>query len=207
MPIPAPLALTEKIASGKHRVCWRHPQDPSLCIKVAIPGSGKNDNANEHHYLRHLASRGVQSRHLPRTYGWAETDHGRGLVTDLIQTPAGTPAPDLRFALRNGLMEEAKAQQLVSEALDWAADQGVIVLDARPQNFVIGGSKSTGEWLVFIDGLGTYTLAALPYRLACIFPPYEYWRARQKIKVRRKVMQQKIRDLAAEKTPRPPPHQ
>lgn len=199
MQMAAPLILTEKFAAGRYRTCWRHPLDSTLCIKVPIPGAGKNDNANEHHYLRHLADRGVQSRHLPRCYGWVHTNHGRGLVTDLILAPDGTPAPDLRFALRNELMNENRASQLVSEALDWAAKHGVIVLDARPQNFVIGGHSSTGQWLVLIDGLGTYNLAAFPYRLACIFPPFEYWRARQKIKIRRKVMHQKIRDLVAQK--------
>ncbi|EYC52963.1 hypothetical protein AZ34_15415 [Hylemonella gracilis str. Niagara R] len=117
----------------------------------------------------------------------------------MILTPDGTPAPDLRFAILNGLVDENRATQLVSDAFDWATEHGVIVLDARPQNFVISGHPSSGEWLVLIDGLGTYNLTALPYRLACFFRPYEYWRARQKIKIRRKVMLQKIQALVAQK--------
>lgn len=194
------LTLTEKFASGKHRTVWRHPLDTTLCIKIPIPNSGKDDNANEHDYLHHLASRGVRSRHIPRTYGWVETDHGRGLILDLIRTPDGAPAPSLRSTLLHGQIDETKALRLINDTLDWAADNGVIVLDAGLQNFAVGGDQlSGGEWLVLIDGLGTYRLKAPQYRLARAFRSYEYWRARQKIKVRRNLVRQKISNLVQQR--------
>jgi len=110
------LSAREPFAAGDNRLCYNHPDDQSLCIKVNRQGKAETQKANSPFYkkLRSVASfddnqieyRAFQQlviarntpeiwRHIPRCHGWVKTDIGPGLVTDFYaannrDTPAIT---------------------------------------------------------------------------------------------------------------------
>lgn len=190
------LTLTQKIGQGTNRSVWRHPDKVDWCVKVTIPGEdGGSQNEAEWHYLRHLATLGIHSRHLPREYGWVETNLGHGLVVDYIHATDGTPAITLGTALREGLIEKQEAVRMVEDAFRWAGDHGVMIEDANLGNLAIHADTGPGpghSWLVFIDGIGTDIVKKWRYRLACAFRPYEILLARSYVSKQHGTLLQKI---------------
>lgn len=110
------LSDREPFAKGGNRLCFVHPDDPGKCIKVLLPGilakrRGKapawkawfpkrhfDDNQREYSAYQKLERRNQQVlwRHIPKCFGWCETDLGRGLVTELIRDRDGGIAQNLR---------------------------------------------------------------------------------------------------------------
>lgn len=150
----APLVLREWIGSGNDRHCWRHPGNPAWCIKVAKPEQERPQNEIDAHYARHLSRRGVRGIHIPRVHGWVDTDHGRGLVFDLIQEPDGSPSPTLLQAVLGGRVSPEKARDLIDEAFGWLAEQRVLLVDFGIDNLLVQTRSDGRQVLVFVDGLG-----------------------------------------------------
>jgi hypothetical protein len=174
-----PLVLSEKIGAGHDRECWRHPLNRALCVKIPKPEQERAQNEIDFHYGSHLAHHAVAGPHLPRVHGWVQTNHGRGLVVDLIQQPDGTPCPTLPQALRRGMISEMEAVGLVYEAFDWLMANGVMLADYGVDNFLVRQPAEGRPYLVFVDGLGTRHFD-FKYWARCTFTFLERWAARQK---------------------------
>lgn len=152
-PAEIPLRLSERVGVGGDRECWRHPGNPSLCVKVAKPNPGRFQNAIEFHYGQYLARRNISSRHMARVHGWAQTNRGSGLIVDMVQQSDGRPCMTLPEALRSGRVDTAEAARLVNEAFDWLIAHSVILADCGGGNLLVRWSRH-GSYLVFVDGLG-----------------------------------------------------
>jgi hypothetical protein len=150
----SPLHLSEMIGRGHDRECWRHPDNLSLCIKVATPEQERAQNDIDFHYGRHLARRAITGPHLTRVHGWVNTDRGQGLAFELVQQPDGTPAPPLKLALRQGFITAEEAAELVREAFNWLTTHNVILADCGLDNFLVQQLPDGRRRLVFVDGLG-----------------------------------------------------
>lgn len=149
-----PLVLVDMIGAGNDRVCWRHPSDASLCIKVAKPEQERAQNDIDFHYGRYLARHNVIGPYLPKVHGWAQTDHGLGLVIDMVRQPDGTPSPTLANALGSGHIVSGQAAILVNEAFDWLVENRVILADFSVDNILVRRTNDGACHLVFVDGLG-----------------------------------------------------
>jgi hypothetical protein len=148
------LVVSEMIGVGGDREVWRHPGNPSLCIKVPRPDVVRAQNDIDLHYSQWLAQRNIASPHLTQVYGWVETNRGRGLVVELAQQPDGTPCPTLSSALLSGMITQEQGAALVDEAFDWLIAQGVIMADCGLSNFLVRLSPQGRYHLVIVDGLG-----------------------------------------------------
>ena len=176
------LSDTEPFAVGGRRLCYVHPHEPDKCIKVArqderrtvritskrrlIPGwlrRGYDNNAHEHDVLQRLFARiGPEAaEHLPRDYGYVQTDQGPGLVLDLVRdapppdTP-GAPGPIAR-SLRELLSRGEDVQQFRSAFDDLARFLLAhrVVTRALLDHNMAAQHRADGTWrLVLIDGLG-----------------------------------------------------
>jgi hypothetical protein len=152
-PPEIPLKLSERVGVGGDRECWRHPINPSLCIKVAKPNPDRFQNAIEFHYAQYLERRNVSGRHMTRVHGWVQTNRGHGLIVDMVQQPDGQPCMTLPDALRSGTITQAEAAGLVGEAFDWLVAHKVVLADCGGGNLLVRWSQQ-GSYLVFVDGLG-----------------------------------------------------
>lgn len=148
------LRLEVQIGAGNDRVCWRHPYEPGWCVKVAKPEQERPQNEIEYHYSRHLAKHGIEGQHIPRVIGWTPTDHGRGLMVELIRQADGSPAPSLRTAVDTGLISLEQAGVLVEEAFGWLIQNNVILADYDIDNMLVRCPTRQRCHIVFVDGLG-----------------------------------------------------
>ncbi|MDP1708722.1 MAG: YrbL family protein [Gammaproteobacteria bacterium] len=119
------LAGLEPFARGGSRDCFVHPYHPDRCVKVARVERAPeilhrqspwwrrwrksvhdfDDSFRDYRTLKTLESDNDPAiwRHLPRCFGWVETDRGRGLVIELIRDAEyqrTDVSPELRQRLR-----------------------------------------------------------------------------------------------------------
>jgi hypothetical protein len=175
------LNLAEFIGAGGQRECWRHPLDATLCVKVDRAGPVNHfENALELHYLRHLDTRKISSRHIPKAYQQVATSKGCGIVVELITGSDGKVAQTLENALLTGQITKLEALGLLTEMLHWLHKNGVIWNDVNFRNVVVAHTCTGRPYLVIVDGLGGRRFD-LRYRLRCKIKLLEQWTARRKI--------------------------
>lgn len=164
----------EVVAAGNTRNVYRHPDDPSLLIKVIRPsaieqryGRGapwyKYKRRRYRHliaYLRevreHIAVHAVGDRHphfLQKIVGFADTDMGLGLVVEAVKARDGSFAPTLIDLARQGRVDRTVLDKL-DDFLEQMIHSPVIVADLNPFNVVYGYAPDWGDHFVLIDGVG-----------------------------------------------------
>lgn len=180
----------QPFASGYNRHCFRHPDDPSLCLKVLRPEniearyqrqpvakkllgrSRIDDNAQElrahrQSAIRRLLGLGQEAlvwQHLPRFHGVASTSLGTANVSELLLDEHGQPAETLEQHLqRQGL--DQPMRDAVAQFSAWLQKTGILTRNLLPHNLVIV-HRSQHPSLYLVDGLGApglpATLAAIP---------------------------------------------
>ncbi len=181
---PVTLAHLEPFAIGGRRLCFVHPRDPSLCIKVnrtddqrflrlpkrrVIPARflrELDDNEHDRRTLSSLERRlGPHFAHLPRYHGDIETDLGRAVVLDLVRDADGQISRTVRSLICDGVRLDtlrpafnAFAQYLVRHN---------VLTRALLDHNIVARHASDGSWsLVLIDGYGDP--AAIP--IASLIP-------------------------------------
>ena len=175
----------EPFASGDNRLCFRHPENPARCIKVVKQGRARSlrmasplykrvlmdshfdDNRREYDaYQQPAITKGVvpYDRHIARCYGWVETSHGEGLVTDFIADVNGKPAQTLEtYLAENGL--DDLILECVSTFSEFLRASLVLTKNLMPHNLVLAEGEG-GYRLVLIDGLGLSTVLPLAKHFA-----------------------------------------
>lgn len=189
MPKTIDLGNSRPFASGDNRQCFRHPDNPSLCVKVLRPeniearyqrqsfvkkllGKGRiDDNAQERkayqqQAIRQLIAKGQAEKvwqHLPRFYGERQTSLGIANVSELLQDHNNQPAEPLEHYLQRRGFDQPM-QEAVGRLCDWLLDTGILTRNLLPHNIVVMGQNDRPE-LYLIDGLGAPTV---PDKLATI---------------------------------------
>ncbi len=168
------IAHLTHFAAGARRCCFVHPHDPGKCVKVLHsqfrpevvrktkvwykrylhPLARFDISRLEFGEIQRLAKVGGQQiwRHIPRHFGFVETDLGTAAVVELIRNPDGSPAPTLADLIRRG--------EIPQQALDeFRRFLRTLVLphwgDCGPDNVVFAPPQSSemGGRLVVVDGL------------------------------------------------------
>jgi len=169
------LSEEKPFAQGGNRLCFVHPENANLCIKVRRPdfsladrrrkkGFPKNlkplssfdDNQEEWRVMqsfeKHLDADAFQL--LSRCYGFVETDLGLGLVSDLIRDDLGTISETLKKCIwDNGINEDISAA-VKSFAEQWQR-YSIPSRDLLLHNIVVQKHDGKIKRLVVIDGLGS----------------------------------------------------
>ncbi|WP_346837738.1 YrbL family protein [Microbulbifer sp. SAOS-129_SWC] len=203
----------QPFASGGNRHCYRHPQQPELCVKVMRRGrvaelrgrapwykalvSDKRFDDNEREVegyaqpaLKNAGSHSPVWQHLPRWYGIQETSEGPGAVSQLIVDSDGKPAPTLEDYLHQyGL--DAHIRAALARFSEWLRETRVLTKNILPHNLVVRDEDGRLE-LYLIDGLGS--AAFLP--LAKLFDHF----SRRYIERRIQRMWQRIRWEVSDKS-------
>ncbi|WP_228257407.1 YrbL family protein [Marinobacter sp. NP-4(2019)] len=189
MPNTIDLSNHQPFASGYNRQCFRHPENPSLCLKILRPENiearfhrqsfpkkllGKrriDDNAQElrahqQQAIRRLISQGQAEtvwRHLPRFHGSVQTSLGTANVSELLQDEHNRPAETLEQYLQRQRFDHPM-QEAVERFCDWLQNTGILTRNLLPHNLVVVERANQPE-LYLVDGLGAPTI---PGKLAII---------------------------------------
>ncbi len=149
------LQITKKpIGMGKERMCFVHPEDPRLAIKIAREEVSQQSQ-REIKFYRKLEKRGgVHDRHIPGFHGLCETNRGVGIVVDLIRNYDGEIARPLNWYLAQGYPIEDFEPSL--EELKQSFLQNLIIFnhDMTIGNLLVQKLSVTKVRIVAIDGLG-----------------------------------------------------
>lgn len=166
-------------AQGGNRLCFVHPLDPGLCVKVRRPdftledlrrskGFPKNlkplssfdDNREEAAVMAKLEARYGESlfRYVSRCYGFEQTDRGPGLVSELIRDPGGAISRTLKQVLwETGMTEDCEAA--IAELCRYWETHAVPSRDLLLHNLIVERAETGAvDRIVVIDGLGSSNL-------------------------------------------------
>lgn len=171
------LADTEILGSGNERVCYIHPDNPKLCVKIYHPQDEifkhtkvmRQQNEMEYFYFRSLSSRKVPFLYLPRCYGWVETDLGRGLLFDRIVNDDGSPSQNITELMVQGKISESEVAEILNNIGVFLNQYKVNICDVNPEHILI--QNVNGELIPkIIDGVGSrynnwklYFISYFPY--------------------------------------------
>lgn len=215
------LTLTDKqpFARGGNRLCYVHPENSKLCVKVRRPdftledrrrkkGFPKNlrplsafdDNLEEYREMQfleqHFGDRAFQ--HISRCYGFVDTDMGKGLVSELIRNPDGRIAVTLKqYLWDHGLTDQVR--QVIEAFIDFWTFELIPSRDLLLHNIVVEMDSDAPRRLVVIDGLGATGL--LPFQWHPRF--FRARRVNSKIKNFRERIDEFLTHQGAEKFPGP----
>lgn len=170
---PLRLARLKPIGRGGFRICFPHPDYPGRCVKVlvsnvpgeipersepaglrALLGRPADENSLEYQTYQDLERTGNPAvwDHVPRCHGMVETDFGPGLVTDLILSPDGTPAPTVARRVERGY--DASCRRALEELKGFLLEHLPPVGDLSPSNLLIGVcDRGERERIYIVDGL------------------------------------------------------
>jgi hypothetical protein len=172
------------IGMGNRRQVFIHPDHPDLCVKIArndhirqsldkrggiyrlMPTHWRDDNWLEAYAYRQKALRDDSSpawRHVPRLYGWQDSDLGCGLVFDFYRTAQGQPAPSLQQVLQSGLSNEQLDRALI-ELTQFLNTTDVWMRHPGPANIVLAADGR----LKLIDCLGTYNMSYVVHHFSVL---------------------------------------
>ncbi|SNY97991.1 PhoP regulatory network protein YrbL [Halomonas sp. hl-4] len=143
------------IGKGNKRICFQHPGNKSLCVKVAHRKDGWKENIIEWLYIKSLNLKSIDTSHLAMCHGWTSTNFGHGLVFDRVVNFDGTNALTLKDFLKNDVLnvDQEKIAELVSSLKLWALKNGVAVIEPNEVNIMVRDTGGILE-LVLVDGVG-----------------------------------------------------
>lgn len=149
------IEITKKpIGMGKERMCFVHPEDPRLAIKIAR-GKVREQSKREIKFYRKLQNRSdVEDKHIPRFHGLCETNRGQGIVVDLVRDYDGEIARPLNWYLAQGFPIEEFEPYL--EELKQSFLKNLIIFnhDLTIGNLLVQRTSTSKIRIVAIDGLG-----------------------------------------------------
>lgn len=142
----------EPFARGSHRVCYAHPDDPDLCVKVPVLADSRRCMAEQRRDLQEQAvlrrswPRAVFDR-IPAIQGTVETDRGVGIVLPLYRDADGAISrPLARLIPEHGLPAFVPA---IDDWKGWLRRHRLITRDTAPYN-VVAVRLAASEWKLFI---------------------------------------------------------
>lgn len=149
------LQITKKpIGMGKERMCFVHPEDPRLAIKIAREKVSEQSKREIKFYRKLQKRDDVEYKHIPRFHGLCETNKGQGIVVDLIRNYDGEISRPLNWYLAQSFPIEEFEPRL--EELKQSFLKNLIIFnhDMTIGNLLVQRTSSSKFRMVAIDGLG-----------------------------------------------------
>tara|TARA_Y100001956_G_scaffold23157_2_gene22828 strand:+ start:1720 stop:2325 length:606 start_codon:yes stop_codon:yes gene_type:complete len=162
MPSILDLSQTPRIGTGNERICFEHPENPNLCIKVYHPMEEimkhtkvvRQQNEMESYYFGQLEKRGVPFTYIPRCHGWINTSLGPGLVFDRVINEDGSPGKPLKEMLADGSISRDEALEVLKRIESYLLKYAISICDVSPGHILM---QKKGTQLIpqVIDGVGS----------------------------------------------------
>lgn len=152
------------IGKGRDRACYVHPENPSLCIKVAI--KKEKQSKREKRYLSYLKRKGRELSCFSQYLGSVGTNLGKGYVFELARDSEGNIAFTLKKAMEQRLLNRKEIMSLILEIEKNIIEQNICVYDLTPNNVAVFRGQDNEIHYIIIDGLGVSNLNPLSTRLS-----------------------------------------
>ena len=194
------LSKSIPFAEGGRRICFLHPDDCNLCIKIAKqdqilkrrakaplyrrlrPLSAFDDNMDEiKGYRQIVVRRAINDKasplwqHIPHCYGFIDTNLGPGLVSDYYQVNGKTAPTVEKILFTEGLTSQL--EKALQQFATFLHESLLVTRAILPHNLVIAADGR----VKLIDGIGGRNF--IPIAETFPFPHYNFI-AKQKAKKR-----------------------
>ena len=186
---------THYIAEGLARVCYAHPDNENLCIKIGKPNVEVAHLYKEIKYFEKIKSKNTSNYAYPfyaMYHGEIETNLGVGFVYDLIKDETtGNISLTLRHYLEmeNCPFTDAYFVKELERLKQQMITHKVHVGDLRARNICVKVLKDISIQLIVIDGLGHRDF----------FPLGDWFHYFAKKKVERRFVKNKLHSLDAQR--------
>ena len=147
------------INSGKVRVCYQHPANPDLVIKIPVGKKRKEKQAN----IKELKGYQVLMREhvdlfcISHCYGFVSTDRGKGLVCDCIRDDGGSVSKTIWDVII--CQEECEieyVQKVAEELCSYLISRDIFIFDLNLKNIALRLQKDMTYQPVVLDLKGRY---------------------------------------------------
>ena len=152
----------DPIGIGRERMCFVHPEDPRLAIKIAKSGKSALNRAEIRFYRELQNHAATTGKHIPRFHGSCETNRGDGIVVDLVRSYDGEVARSLNWYLAHGFPIEEFEDSL--EELRLFFLQHLILFDEKlsSSDLLVQRTAAARVRLVVTNRFGQAAKAGLP---------------------------------------------
>lgn len=187
---------THYIAEGLARICYQHPENNNLCIKIGKPNIEVSHLYKEIKYFLKIKNRDISNFEYPfyaMYYGEIETNLGNGFVYHLIKDETTNKISlTLRHYLemKNCPFSDESIRQELSRLKEQMILHKVHVGDLRARNICVKVFRDNSFRLIVIDGLGHRDF----------FPLGDWFTYFARKKVERRFIKNELHSLKAQRT-------
>lgn len=143
------------LGEGHQRLCYRHPEDSTLCIKVLKPRlSAAKQHKQELWVLKRLLDVDEAALYITGYLGEISTSKGDGYLFPLLTDSNGSQARNLSTFLKSDLYERTELQRQLLALGHFLLKHGVIFRDVNASNILCPIAENGTYQLIIIDGLG-----------------------------------------------------
>ncbi|CCK74279.1 MAG: hypothetical protein KBT75_12085 [Oleispira antarctica] len=150
------------VGKGRDRVCYQHPHDSNLCIKVSI--SDNKQSKREVSYFNFLNKKNTDLSKISVFRGTVKTDKGLGYTFDLIRDYDKKVSKTLRQCLESQEFSIEWIQPQLNELKNYLISNKICVRDISPSNISCERTPN-GVNLLIIDGVSNSNINPLTIRL------------------------------------------
>lgn len=146
------------MGKGHHREVYRHPDEPSQCIKIVVDEDyDSREIDREISYYKHLARRGISWEMLSQYYGHVKTNLGLGTVFGLITDHDDNVSKTLGYYLRQNHKTEKYSEDLFNSLYSfkkYLLRERIITKSLAHRNIVCERTNSGISQLHLVDNIG-----------------------------------------------------
>lgn len=159
-----PIYLTDKliVGKGRDRICYEHPNDSNLCIKVSI--NNDKQSKREVSYFNFLIKRNTNLSKISIFRGKVNTNKGVGYTFDLIRDHDKKISKTLRQCLEAQEFTTKWVEPHLIDLKKYLIINKICIRDISPSN-ISCQKKPDGISLFIIDGVSNANINPLTIRL------------------------------------------
>lgn len=178
-------------------MCYDHPTDPALCIKIPRNTRGVLESRREYNHARlvRFIHREDTGRHLTKFHGKVCTTEGIGWLVEKVldELPGDLSSPLLADYLTQTAFNKEPVQwtQAYNEFMQWVNQTAIVIKDPAVSNICVRRLSSGQLCFVLIDGIAPKV--AIPR----LFPMKWYARYQNKKKIAERIQFASIENLIA----------
>lgn len=157
------------LGEGTHRICYLHPQNPDLCVKILRRPDDKSDlrqMLRESGYCEKLYSRIPDIDFITRYFGKAQTNFGEGYLFELVKDFDGKISESLASFFYNEPLFEKNFDLIISALRVLRKklhDNAIVLKNLHSVNLLLKRTSAQSAHFVIIDDIGTPVSIPLEY--------------------------------------------
>lgn len=143
------------LARGGERDIYMHPNDNSKIIKIIFRDK-KHNNQNEldFQYMNYLEKNNIPLLHIPKCFGWVNTNKGLGLVFERVENYDKSQIFTLSHYTKYNIIKDDVVKLLIDELKEYLFSNDILFVDASLSNVFCQKVSSSKYKLIIFDGLG-----------------------------------------------------